>query len=77
MKKLANMGLLPGREEKGPLVSEISEKRLAQVGPPSVKCCWKRWLQVLPLDTDVGFLGRALQKEDCQSPNRTALLSQG
>lgn len=51
MKKLANVGLLPGREEKGLLVSEISEKRLVQVGPPSVKC-WKPWLQVLPLDTD-------------------------
>lgn len=77
MKKLANLDLLSGREEKGLLVSEISEKSLVQVGTPSVKCCWKLQLQVLPLATNVYFLGRALEKEGCQSPHRTALLSQG
>ena len=58
MKKLANLDLLSGGEEKGLLVSEISEKSLVQVGTPSVKC-WKLQLQVLPLATNVYFLGRA------------------
>lgn len=58
MKKLANLDLLSGGEEKGLLVSEISEKSLVQVGTPSVKC-WKPQLQVLPLATNVYFLGRA------------------
>ena len=59
MKKLANLDLLSGKEEKGLLVSEISEKRLVQVGTPSAKCCWKPQLQVLPLATNVYFLGQA------------------
>ena len=63
--------------ERATCFRNIRKKGLAQVEPPSVKSCWKQWLQVLPLDTDVCFLGRALEKEDCQSPNRTALLSQG
>lgn len=74
-KKLANTGLLPGKEEKGPLVSGMSKKG------------WRRWGPIsdmseavaagAALDTDVYFLGQARDKEDCQSPSRTPQLSQG
>jgi len=69
---VADLDFPTGTEEKGTLVSLLSErgkkikKGAGAGGAPSVKCCWKKSLQVLALKMDGCFLGPGRAEEDCQ-----------
>ena len=67
---VADLDFPTGTEEKEALVCPLfgggGKKGASAGGALSVKCCWKKSLQVLALKMDGCFLGPGRAEEDCQ-----------